>query len=694
MHSRTVYALAMLLLLVQLPHAVYLPIWVSLLGGSLVAARLLLLKYPNSWVLYKVLSPLSVTCIAISSAILLRWDYGYLIGRDPSVAFLFVLVAAKFAEVRRSSDATLLLCLAAFLLLTQYFYSQSIIAAAITLPGVIALAYALSILRDPANPAGVRYQLRMILMLLVQGLPLAAVLFLVFPRLSTPLWSLPDDATASSGLSDSMSPGSISELSQSNAVAFRVEFNGAPPENHQLYWRGPVLTEFNGRSWHESRRSLESTRHYQGPATNLTSYSVMLQPHRQRWLFALDAAVGLPQTRISSTHTNEHALAEVATDTTNNKPQGSPGRFFSDGQIKTDKPVTQILRYYQSSILSDAVTPEHHPLKQTLYLPGRNTRSIAFAQELYKTYDSNSAYAEGVLEFFNRESFSYTLRPGLLGDRPVDEFIFDTRAGFCEHYASAFVVLMRAAGIPARVVTGYLGGEMNAGYMIVRQSDAHAWAEAFIDGQWHRFDPTGAVAPMRVEQSLAAALPEEATRSGLSRTRHDWFRKAQLRWDALNHQWQRLVVNFDKASQSRLLDRLGLTKPALWQITVAILAIAAIWSYLILGLPGLTSRRQSRTERQWQKLLRLLKARGLVRLNAETPQEFFGRAMLIWPKHSARLKRIEAHFNAVRFKPADRATLAQVSKRIDRDFLVLWFSLRRRKRQSGNTMNTADSTNG
>lgn len=673
--NRTVCALASLLLLVQLPHTLHLPLWVSLLGISLVVARLAMVRNPAHAVLSRILSPVCVTAIAALSAFALRWDFGYFIGRDPSVAFLFILVAAKFAEVRRNSDATLLLCLAAFLLLTQYFYSQSIVAAAVTIPAVIALAFALSVLRDSDNPTTIATQLRMIGKLLVQGLPLAGLLFLVFPRLPGPLWSLPEDAAASTGLSGSMSPGSIGSLSQSDAVAFRVEFDSAPPPKHLRYWRGPVLTEFDGRSWQESQLNLEATRHYQGSAANLTNYTVMLQPHRQRWLFALDAAVGLPQKRLVA------QSAEKTSAINHNTRHGgnSIGRFYSDGQIKAKKPVNTVIRYQQSSVLTGSTTPKRRPLNNTLFLPGKNTRTIEYANTLYRKHANDKDYAKAILAQFNQQGFSYTLQPQLLGDKPIDEFLFDTKAGFCEHYAAAFVVMMRAVGIPARVVTGYLGGEMNADYMIVRQSDAHAWAEAFIDNQWQRFDPTGAVAPARIEQGIASALPDTSHLSGLSRHGNSWLRQARLRWDAVNHQWQRLVVGYDDDSQQKLWEKLGLPKPELWQITLVILLVAAAWSVIFLGLPQRSQGSLTKEERYWQRLCRLLSARGLSRRKQESAQEYLTRAGTTWPQHLERLEDLQKNFSALRFAPRNQTDVSPSLRQIRHDLQFLWWTLRRCK---------------
>lgn len=674
--GRTLYALAVLLFLVQVPHLLHLPLWVSFFGMTLVALRLALLRKPDDRFLKVLCSPVSVTLLAAGSTLLIKMDYGYFIGRDPCVAFLFILVAAKFAEVRRPSDATLLLCLAAFLLLTQYFYSQTILAALVTLPAVMALAHCLAILRDPANPAPAREQWTLVTTLLVQGLPLAALLFLVFPRLPGPLWSLPEDAMASTGLSDSMSPGDIGQLSQSDDVAFRVEFDGRIPVPGERYWRGPVLSEFDGRNWTSSPLMIETSPNYQGPAEDVVDYIVTLQPHRQRWMFALDAAVSLPRADNAS-HASTRDSDNATPDTPGRRSQRPLGRLMSDGQMIAASPVNQVLRYRQSSVLLDEIRPASYPADNTLFLPGRNTRSIALAQELRSSASSDADYARAVLQHFNRQAFFYTLQPQLLGDRPVDEFMFETRAGFCEHYAAAFVVMMRGAGIPARVVTGYLGGEMNEDYMIVRQSDAHAWAEAYLDGAWRRYDPTGAVAPSRVEQGLAAALPNESSVPRLARLDAGWLRSAQLRWDSLNHHWQTLVVDFDNDSQDKLWDRLGLPRPALWKVTLIVLLLAGLWCAALLGLPRFNRSRLSPAEHLWQRLCRLLSARNLPRATDESPSEYLQRACQRWPAQAVRLEQLQSQFEQLRFQSLPEDEQATRCRGIRKDLRRLELGLLR-----------------
>lgn len=655
--ERSLRALAMLLLLAQLPHLLHLPPWVSLLGAAVVSARLLAHAQPQRRWLHYVLSPLSLSLLAVFSALLIRTHYGYFLGRDPCVAFLFLLVACKFAELRRARDATLLLCLAAFLLLTQYFYSQSIVSALITLPAVFALGNALAVLRDPTTARSTGKNMQLVGKLLLQGAPLAALLFIVFPRLPGPLWSLPEDSMATTGLSDSMEPGAISRLSQSDAVAFRVEFDGAPPPASTRYWRGPVLTDFDGRRWSVSPQLIEASPPLAG--SQPLNYTVTLQPHRQRWLFALDMPVSLPMS-LSPDARSTRALA----------------RLTLDGQLLHREPVSQVLRYRQQSQTGDSYRTARPPAASTLQLANKNRRTLAFAHDLRASVRSDQAYALEVLKHFNRENFHYTLQPSLLGHAPVDEFLFATREGFCEHYASAFVVMMRAAAIPARVVTGYLGGAMNGDYMIIRQSDAHAWAEAYIGGKWQRFDPTAAVAPSRVESGMASALADGEPIPRMARLNNDWLSRMQLHWDSINHDWQRLVIDFDNDTQATFWQRLGLPKPALWQITALVIVAAGFWSVVVLGFKPWRASSARMEERIWRHFYHLLNQHGVPRQAAEAPSDFLRRATDQLPAQAPLINRLGTALGKLRFtlltdeeRNSEWQTIRQALPRL---YLALW----------------------
>ncbi len=635
MEATSLYALAALLMLVQLPHVLNLPIWISVFGVAMITLRVYARRTPHDVKWRYLFSTPSITLLAVIGAALIRAHYGYFLGRDPCVAFLFILVSLKFAEYRRSADATLLLGLSCILLLTQYFYSQSLIAALVTLPAVLALGHALAVLRDPTHALAKKPQLRLIGKLLLQGLPIALMLFVMFPRLPGPLWSLPDDASGKTGLSDTMRPGDIGSLSQSNEVAFRVEFEGAPPPADARYWRGPVLTRFDGFTWSPEPRLVEA---YPGSTVpSALEYTVMLQPHKQNWLFALDQAVSIPSKDGSIT------------------PIGSVSDFATlstAGQLMSRDPVTRVLRYTQRSAITGHFQAPVKPSQVELNVPNNIPRTTTLAKKLRAQSSSANDYVNRVLNRFNQMDYRYTLEPGLLGNNPVDEFLFDSRQGFCEHYASAFTMMMRAAGLPARVVTGYLGGEMNEDYMIVRQSDAHAWSEVYINGVWQRFDPTAAVAPERVENGLRAALPDGEFNNGFANSNaFSWTKKAGLMWDAVNHDWQRMVVDYNNRSQENLFKKIGLPSFALWQLTAFILAISAVWCLWMLRSPLRKKPPLLPAERIWKKLETVLQSQGIEREPAETPQAYLERAYQTLGRGNEELQRIGQTLMSARFAP-------------------------------------------
>ncbi|MGH8746524.1 MAG: transglutaminaseTgpA domain-containing protein, partial [Burkholderiales bacterium] len=323
-------------------------------------------------------------------------------------------------------------------------------------------------------------------LLLAHAAPAALVLFLLFPRVQGPLWGLPQEASAGiSGLSDTMSPGNLARLALSDATAFRVEFQGEPPPPQLRYWRGPVLWDFDGRNWRMGPTILAEFKPPRG-GDQTYRYSVVLEPHNRNWLFALETAASLP-----------------------------PGsRYTEDGQILALRPVRQRIRYELKSVTDPVPEPVQDPgaLRRALRLPeGFDPRSVALAHQWRDASRSDAAIVARAIDFLRVGGYAYTLEPPRLGVDSVDEFLFDTKAGFCEHFASAFVFLMRAAGVPARVVTGYQGGDVNPVDQIVtvRQSDAHAWAEVYLHGRgWVRVDPTAAAVPGRIASGLARTLPE------------------------------------------------------------------------------------------------------------------------------------------------------------------------------------------
>ena len=627
--------LGVLLLSAQWPLWGHILAWNAVAGAALVVARVAL---PPRWRALTRHRRWLLPLLAIAGALGIRSELGYFLARDPCVEFLYLLVGIKFIESRDARDGTLLICLALFLSMTQFFYLQTIASALSMLPVLLALGGTLGALRDgaAASAADWRGQIRATARLIVQGIPLALLVFVLFPRLAGPLWGTPTEAGARSGLSDTMRPGSISELSLSDAVAFRVDFDGRPPPQAQLYWRGPVLSRFDGSEWRAVYRL--SPGKFVPRQTRPIEYTVTLEPHGKAWLFALEHPSALPRSPTSN------PLAPTASEI---------AILTYDQQLVAMSPVSQAIRYTQRSSLRDSYPATDDNPRESLQLPLSNPRTLAFAREMRQNVASDRAYVNAVLAWFHKERFVYTLAPPLLDRDPVDGFLFDTRRGFCEHYAGAFTVLLRAAGIPARVVTGYQGGEMNpdGDYMIVRQSDAHAWAEALLDGQWQRFDPTAAVAPSRIERGLGAAMPAGEPVPYFARLEMTWLKNLRLQWDAVNYQWQRGVVGFNLERQRDLLRDFGLEDARPWHLVAAVSAMVFLWAILVLGASRLRRSRIDADVALWEALCRRLRRAGLARAPEEGPLAYTRRAGERWPQWAAVLARIGRRYAQLRYGP-------------------------------------------
>jgi transglutaminase-like putative cysteine protease len=485
--------------------------------------------------------------------------------------------------------------------------------------------------------------------MIVQGIPLAALLFILFPRLAGPLWGLPADAAARTGLSERMAPGSIGSLSLSDEVAFRVDFVGAPPPPAQRYWRGPVLSAFDGEEWTLRPRARRGeVVHSTG---RIADYTVTLEPHGKQWLFALEHPASLPR------RPDEAITAALDTGP-------ALAALTYDQLLIASSPVTQAVRYRQRSALGDSFPAVSEiERRENLQLPRNNPRTLAYARELRGQVDSDRAFIAAILRRFHDENFVYTLAPIPFASDAVDGFLFDTRRGFCEHYAGAFVLLLRAAGIPARVVTGYQGGEINpdGGYLIVRQSDAHAWAEALLGGVWQRIDPTASVAPSRVERGLGAALPQGEPIPYLARLDMTWLKSLRLRWDAINYQWQRSVVGFNLERQRDMLRDLGLGAARPWEIVLlASLALLA-WGVVVLGIARLRAMHADPAVALWSRACRRLARAGLRRRPDEGPIEYTERATLRWPQLGALLRRVGETYASLRYGPEDANRAALIA---------------------------------
>lgn len=616
------------LALVLAPHAMRLPLWLSLAW----AAFALLSLYGAA----KHRQPVGramkmlLTLAGVAGVVL---QYGTVIGPSGGVALLAFLSGAKLLEVAEDRDRMGLLFVGMFLLVAHFLDAQSLVTAAYMIVAALGLAAALiSTQTRAADLAGAgRGNLVLAGQMLLQALPLAVLLFVLFPRLQGPLWGLPQQTAARSGLSDRMSPGDISNLILSDELAFRAEFADTKPDSSQLYWRGPVLWDYDGRAWRTERPLGQSGLNAKGIGKP-TRYSVTMEPHRQRWLFLL----GLPS-----------RLPDV------------PSRLGPDLQWLAKEPVTQRLRYQVDAYLDYRLDPDLDPdtRARTLALPpGINPRARELATGWRASAPDDAAVVDQALALFRREAFFYTLTPPPLGEAGVDDFLFRTRRGFCEHYAGAFTFLMRAAGVPARVVTGYQGGEYNrfGNYWIVRGRDAHAWSEVWLAGRgWSRVDPTAAVAPSRVERGIDAALPASERPGGLINLEGNWLRPLRLGWDLLNNQWNQWVLGYNQDRQRQFLSRLSPLLSTL-QGMLAVLVAAASMALLITAAMLFRQRKPAadKAARAYARFCARLARLGLRRNPAEAATDYARRAACARPDLAGDIEHITQLYQLARYAPA------------------------------------------
>ena len=623
------------------PHADHLPLWLSLLAGSVLLWRSYLWQQnaalPARWLL---------ALLVVAGVAGIGWQFRTLFGRDSGVALLVLFMALKPMEMRTRRDAMVVVMLGFFLLLTHYFYSQSIPTGLWLLGATTLLTATLIRIHGGAQP--VSAILRYAGLLLAQAIPFMLIAFLLFPRVSVPLWGLPQDAYSGlTGLSDQMAPGSLNNLIQSGAIAFRVQFSDTVPEKPLLYWRGPVLNDYDGKTWRT--RSPNTAQLGKPPVIEATgesiSYVTTLEAHNQRWLLALDLPVKLPE----------------------------DSRLATTFEVRSREPIVSRARYAFTSTVNFVANRQESPalLKQALRLPpGLNPRTRELAETWRTTLDSPEKISNTALQFFRNEAFYYTLRPPLLGQDAVDDFLFTTRRGFCEHFASAYVVLMRAAGVPARVVTGYQGGETNPvdGYLIVRQSDAHAWAEIWLENRgWVRVDPTAAVAPSRIEQGIEAALPMGDPLPALVRLNADWLRNLRNRWEAVNNGWNQWVLGYNPQRQREVLERLGLSEPD-WRSMTAVLATLCAIALLAVSLWTLYQRNtDTPAQRAWRIFCRLLARRGIIRADWEGPLNFALRVARERPAFSVLTREAASHFADLHYgkgQPEQLLRLKECTRRL------------------------------
>ncbi len=618
-------------LLVIIPHLEHMPPWIIALwlvcAGWRIQIYRMRAQYPATWL------KSGLTVGIVGGVFLSR---GSLIGLDAGVVLLIAAFILKLVEMRSRRDALVLILLGFFAVVTVYLFDDRMTTVLFTLLPVMGLLAALIGLQQNPLQQNPWPTLRLAGGMMTQAVPLMLLLFLFFPRFG-PLWSLPlPNNQAVTGLSDSMAPNDLAELSRSDALAFRASFDGAPPPRAQQYWRALTLDQFEGQRWSQSLDARFARAPNWTAQGEPLKYRVVMEATQKPWLFGVDLA---------STDLDD-------------------ARQMGDFRLERRLPVDQTLVYNVTSWPDALREPDlsKPAQRRALQLPkDGNPRSRAWAQELQTQNPDPQALVQALLRHFNREPYFYTLRPPAVGENSVDDFLFNTRSGFCEHYAGAMAYVLRAAGIPARVVAGYQGGELNTSgnYIQVRQFDAHAWVEYWREGVgWSSVDPTFQVAPERIQQGLEQAMAGEQSflensPMSLLRYRHiSWLNQMRLSWEELNYGWQRWVLDYQQGAQLELLQKWFGRLEARDLVVALVGGGGGVLLLIALWLFKPWRRERDVQQRLYLRFERLLARHGVRRQPGEGARAFAQRAELALPAQLGHIRAFADCFEAQRYAGA------------------------------------------
>lgn len=605
------------------PQATNLPGWAAAMAGGMLLWRGWMAfkgrPLPGRWLLT------ALVIVAVAGTL---FTHRTVLGRDAGVTLMVMMLAFKTLELRARRDAMVVFFLGFFTMLSNFFFSQSLLTATAMLVALLGLLMALVNAHMPVGRPPLAQTFRIAGTMALLGAPIMVALFMLFPRMS-PLWGMPgENLTGRSGLSGTMKIGDMAEIALDERIAIRLRFEGAasdvPPQS-ALYFRGPVMAAFDGRQWQAepfredspwaARVAVPANLQVTGPAVR---YEVTLEPQRQPWLMVLEATPEAPQLPNMQAYMTQ------------------------DLQWMTTRPITDVLRYQAVSYPEFRHGPQQSTRQLRVYTelpPGFNPRTLELAAQMRAdpalANASTDVLVNAVLQRLRTGGYNYSLEPGVFGEHTADEFWFDRKEGFCEHISSAFVVLMRAMDVPSRIVTGYQGGERNPvdGYWTVRNADAHAWAEVWIEGRgWVRVDPTGAVSPGRVGAFQRLRPPQGAFANAMGTFSPGMVQNLRAVWEAVNNSWSQWVLNYSQSRQFDLLKALGFESPS-WQDLTTVLGILV---GIAAGGGGLWTLWERSQHDPWLRLLARTRQR-LARAGLQLPDTLPPRAMA---------ERVQAQFGA------------------------------------------------
>ncbi|MGR9012250.1 MAG: transglutaminase TgpA family protein [Gammaproteobacteria bacterium] len=603
--------------LIVLPHVYHIPIVVFGFFCLLLAWRFIGI-WKQHWLPGRLVIFLLVVC---GVALLYRQHQG-VFGRDAGTNLFITALGLKLLEIKKERDLYLINYLAFIVAASQFLYEQSILMAAYIL--LVCCLLLATLVYINSSKAQTLAALKSAVIITVQALPIAVALFILFPRVEAPRWMLFNDThQARVGLSDSMEPGSISDLGMSDELVFRVKFAGAVPTPQQRYWRGPVLSHTDGKRWTQTafKKPLRS------PAVTGTAYqyTILMEPQDKNWVFALD----MPTVFASPLSRNSGYQL-----TTLNSPEQ-----------RSEYKVTSYADYNTGPI-------NRSEYKTATQLPGEPSDKIKqLVGQLHGFDSAPDTFINQLLNHFREEDFHYTLTPPVMDENPIESFLFKTRYGFCSHYASAFVYLMRVAHVPARVVTGYQGGELNkvGDFLEIRQADAHAWAEVWLENRgWVRVDPTAAIAPERIERNINLNRQTAYGFETANSSAYHWLRQAGQLWRSVDYNWQRWVINYDNKSQSNFLSSFGISdlKTLAYGMIAVIGSITAVLCWFLFYRKPKTADKVLLIYNRFSKKLA---KHGLVRNTGEGVKDFAARVKIKLPEQATEVDQITAVFIKLRY---------------------------------------------